>query len=103
MAWLILFFAGLFEIVMGVTLKYSDGFTKPVPTIITWIAGIISFTLLSFAMRSIPMGTAYAIWTGIGALGIVLYGMIYLDEPTNFIRIAALALIFISIIVLKLV
>jgi len=102
MAWIILLLAGLLEVVWTVGLKYTEGFTKIVPSIITVIAIIASMFLLSLAMRSIPMGTAYAIWTGIGAVGAVIMGIILFGESMAIMRLLSAALIVCGIIGLKL-
>ena len=87
MAWLLLFVAGFFEIVWAAALKYTDGFTRLGPSVATVVAMGISMVCMSFALREIPMGTAYAIWTGIGAAGTVILGMILFDEPRNAVRL----------------
>ena len=102
MAWVYLFIAGIFEIVWAIGLKYSQGFTRLYPALITIGGMIVSFYLLSLATKTLPMGTAYAVWTGIGALGTVLLGIILFHEPVNLIRISFLALILIGILGLKL-
>lgn len=102
MDWLALLVAGLFEVVWAVGLKYTEGYTKMVPSIITVAAMIISFALLSYSLRSIPIGTAYAVWSGIGICGTVLFGMFFLNESRDLLRIACIALILVSIVILKL-
>ena len=102
MAWTALLLAGILEVCWASGLKYSDGFTRPVPTIFTLITMAGSFWLLTFAMRSIPLGTAYAIWTGIGAVGAVIFGIIVLGEVLSFARIMSVGLILAGIIGLKL-
>ncbi|MCK2169322.1 quaternary ammonium compound efflux SMR transporter SugE [Thalassospira xiamenensis] len=102
MAWIALLLAGILEVCWAAGLKYSDGFTRPVPTIFTLITMAGSFWLLTVAMRSIPLGTAYAIWTGIGAVGAVIFGIIVLGEALNFARIMSIGLILAGIIGLKL-
>ncbi|OSQ27477.1 multidrug efflux SMR transporter [Thalassospira sp. MCCC 1A03138] len=92
MAWIALLLAGFLEVCWAAGLKYSDGFTRPVPTIFTLITMAGSFWLLTFAMRSIPLGTAYAIWTGIGAVGAVIFGIIVLGEALSFAGIIGLKL-----------
>jgi len=101
MNWLILFIAGLFEIVWAVGLKYTDGFTKPVPSILTIISMIISLGLLSYSVKHIPVGTAYAIWTGIGAVGTVIMGIILFQESKELIRLFFIFLIIVGIVGLK--
>lgn len=103
MAWVYLMAAGLFECVWAIGLKYTEGFSKPIPSIITVIAMAISFALLSNAMRTIPIGTAYAIWTGIGAIGVALIGIFFLGESKDTLRILCLLLILCGIVGLKLV
>jgi len=102
MAWVYLFLAGLFEIVWAVSLKNIDGLSKPLPIIVTIVGMAISFTFLSLALKNLPIGTAYAIWTGIGAVGVAIYGIIMLGESANLIRIICLILIVSGIIGLKL-
>ncbi len=102
MAWYYLFFAGLFEIAWAVGLKSTVGFSRLYPSLLTVSFMILSFYCLSYSLKDIPMGTAYAIWTGIGATGVALIGMLYLGEPTNILRILCIALIVIGIVGLKL-
>ena len=102
MAWLYLFSAGILEIVWAFTMKQSDGFTRPVPTAITIVTMIGSFALLSLAMRSLPLGTAYTIWTGIGAVGAFIVGVIVLSEALTPMRIAAATLIVSGLVMMKL-
>lgn len=102
MAWIYLVIAGLFEIVWAVGIKYTEGFSKPLPSIFTVAAMGISFMLLSLSLNKIPMGTAYAIWVGIGAVGVALFGIVFLGESSDPIRILCLALILSGIIGLKL-
>lgn len=102
MSWIILFIAGLLEVVWAIGLKYTHGFTRLTPSIITVSAMIISIVLLSWAMRSLPVGTAYAVWTGIGAVGAAIIGILLLGESASLARIASLALIVAGIIGLKL-
>ena len=102
MAWVYLFLAGLFEIVWAVSLKNIDGLSKPLPIIVTIVGMAISFTFLSLALKNLPIGTAYAIWTGLGAVGVAIYGIIMLGESANLIRIICLLLIVSGIIGLKL-
>ena len=100
-AWILLLFAGLFEIVWAFLMKASEGFTKPWPTIGTIGFMIVSFGLLSMAMKTLPLGTAYAIWTGIGAIGTVTCGIIFLGDPATFLRVACIGLILLGIVGLK--
>lgn len=102
MAWLVLVIAGLLEVVWAIGLKYTHGFTRLTPSIITVTAMIISFALLAWAMKTLPAGTAYAVWTGIGAVGAAIAGMILLGESASLARILSLALIVAGIIGLKL-
>jgi quaternary ammonium compound-resistance protein SugE len=101
-AWAALFAAGLLEIGWALGLKYSDGLTKPWPTAATAIAIVLSFALMALALRSLPFGTAYAVWTGIGAVGSILVGMLLYSEPTDPVRILCLTLIVVGMIGLKL-
>ncbi|MEW8522423.1 MAG: quaternary ammonium compound efflux SMR transporter SugE [Candidatus Thiodiazotropha endolucinida] len=103
MAWIYLVVAGLFECGWAIGLKYTEGFTKPVPSLLTISAMAISFWLLSVAMKTIPVGTAYAVWTGIGAVGVALLGMVMLGESRDFLRIVSLLLIVSGIVGLKLI
>lgn len=102
MAWFLLFLAGLFEIGWAVGLKYTDGFTRPMPTAFTIISMIISVVLLGLAVKTLPMGTAYAVWTGIGTVGTVLLGIWLLGDPATLVRVACIALIVTGIAGLKL-
>jgi quaternary ammonium compound-resistance protein SugE len=102
MHWTILFLAGLFEIVWAVGLKYTEGFTRLWPTIGTLAAMAISFALLAQAMKALPLGTAYAVWVGIGAVGTALVGIALLGEPANPGRLVSIALIVAGVIGLKL-
>lgn len=102
MSWIILFFAGLFEIGWAVGLKYTDGFTRPLPTGLTIAAMAISLGLLGLAMKELPLGTAYAIWTGVGAVGTVIAGIILFGESTSLFRLGSVLLICIGLAGLKL-
>ena len=102
MAWIILILAGLFEVGWAVGLKYTDGFTRPWPTLATVIAMAISVWLLGIAMKSLPLGTAYAVWVGVGTIGTVILGIILLNEPVNALRLISVGLILAGIIGLKL-
>ncbi|MCD9047001.1 MULTISPECIES: quaternary ammonium compound efflux SMR transporter SugE [unclassified Luteimonas] len=102
MHWTILFFAGLFEVVWAVGLKYTEGFTRLWPTVGTLAAMAISFGLLAQAMKALPLGTAYAVWVGIGAVGTALVGITLLGEPANPGRLISIALIVAGVIGLKL-
>lgn len=102
MAWVILVIAGLFEIGWAIGLKYTEGFTRLWPTIGTLFAMIISLWLLGIAMKSLPVGTAYAIWVGVGAVGTVLLGIVLFQEPANAGRLVSVALIISGLVGLKL-
>ncbi len=102
MAWIILVVAGLFEVGWAIGLKYTEGFTRLWPTIGTVLAMIISLWLLGIAMKSLPVGTAYSIWVGVGAVGTVILGIVLLGEPANVARLVSVALIIAGIIGLKL-
>jgi quaternary ammonium compound-resistance protein SugE len=101
MAWFILVIAGLFEVGWAIGLKYTDGFSKLWPTVGTVLAMIISIGLLGLAMKTLPVGTAYAIWVGVGAIGTVILGMILFGEPATPLRIGSLVLIVAGIVGLK--
>jgi quaternary ammonium compound-resistance protein SugE len=102
MAWVILIVAGLFEVAWAIGLKYSDGLTRTWPTVGTVLAMIISLWLLGIAMKSLPVGTAYSVWVGVGAVGTVILGIALLGEPANAGRLVSVALIIAGIIGLKL-
>ena len=102
MAWVILVVAGLFEVGWAIGLKYTEGFSRLWPTVWTALAMIISLWLLGLAMKSLPVGTAYSIWVGVGAVGTVILGIVLLDEPANASRLVSVALIVAGIIGLKL-
>ena len=102
MAWIFLLLAGLFEIVWAFLMKASDGFSRPWPTIGTIAFMIVSFGLLSMAMKTLPLGTAYVIWTGIGAVGAFIVGVIVLGEALTPMRIAAATLIVSGLVMMKL-
>jgi quaternary ammonium compound-resistance protein SugE len=101
MAWIWLTLAGLLEIVWAVGLKYTDGFTRILPSAITAAAMIASVYCLALAVRTIPIGTGYAVWTGIGAVGVAIFGMILFGEPKTLLRIGSIALIITGIVGLK--
>jgi quaternary ammonium compound-resistance protein SugE len=103
MAWSILVGAGLLEIVWATTLKHSDGFTRFWPSAIGLAAAIVSFVMLAIALKSLPVGTAYAVWVGIGAVGVAIVGILALGESASPLRLGCLALILIGIVGLKLV
>lgn len=102
MPWLYLFLAGLFEIAWAFGLKASEGFSRPLPTVLTLACMAVSFWLLALAMRSLPLGTSYAVWTGIGTIGAFVVGVIVFGESANALRIASVTLIVAGIIGLKL-
>jgi quaternary ammonium compound-resistance protein SugE len=102
MSWAILVAAGLLEVVWAVGLKYTEGFTRLWPTVTTVSAMLLSVWLLGIAMKSLPVGTAYAVWVGIGAIGTAIFGIILFAESANIGRLISLALIFAGIVGLKL-
>jgi quaternary ammonium compound-resistance protein SugE len=102
MAWFILVVAGLFEIGWAVGLKYADGFTKLWPTLATAAALVVSMALLAYSLRTLPLGTAYAVWTGIGSVGTAIVGIILFREPATVMRLACIGLIVAGIVGLKL-
>jgi quaternary ammonium compound-resistance protein SugE len=103
MPWLLLFIAGLFEVGWAIGLKYTEGFTRPLPTILTVASMVISVALLGMALKALPVGTAYAVWTGIGTVGTAILGMILFDDPATALRLACIGLIVAGILGLKLV
>ena len=103
MSWVYLFVAGLFEIGWAIGLKYTNGFTRLVPTVLTAISIAISLGLLGLALKTLPVGTAYAVWTGIGSVGTAILGVYLLDEPATALRLACIGLIVAGIIGLKIV
>ncbi|WP_457862520.1 quaternary ammonium compound efflux SMR transporter SugE [Pseudomonas aeruginosa] len=102
MSWIILFFAGLFEVGWTVGLKYTEGFSKPLPTVLTALAMLVSLGLLGLAMKHLPLGTAYAVWTGVGAVGTVIAGIVLFGESMALLRLASVALIVCGLVGLKL-
>ena len=102
MSWIILVIAGLFEIGWAIGLKYTEGFTRLWPTVGTVVSMAISVGLLGLAMRDLPVGTAYAVWTGIGAVGTVILGIVLMGDPSNAARLICVGLILAGIIGLKL-
>jgi quaternary ammonium compound-resistance protein SugE len=102
MAWLLLIVAGLCEIVWAIGLKYADGFTKLWPSVMTVVAMLVSIVLLGYAMKSLPVGTSYAVWVGIGAVGTAVMGIVLLGESASAGRLASLTLIVAGIVGLKL-
>lgn len=102
MPWLLLVLAGLFEVGWAIGLKYAEGFTKPLPTVLTIAAMVVSLGLLGLAMKSLPVGTSYAVWVGVGAVGTAALGIVLFGEPANAGRLVSLALILAGIVGLKL-
>jgi quaternary ammonium compound-resistance protein SugE len=102
MAWLLLFAAGTVEIVFALSLKYSQGFTKLVPSIVTMVSGCGSFYLLTLALKSLPIGTAYAVWTGMGAVGVAVVGIFLFKESADWVRLVSISFIVMGIVGLKL-
>jgi quaternary ammonium compound-resistance protein SugE len=102
MAWMILVLAGLFEIAWAIGLKYTDGYTRLWPTVGTIAAMIVSVALLGLAMKSLPVGTSYAVWVGVGAVGTAILGIVLFHEPTNLGRLVSLGLIVAGIVGLRL-
>ncbi len=103
MAWLYLFIAGLFEVGWAIGLKYTQGFTRLVPTVLTLASMAVSLGLLGLALKSLPVGTAYAVWTGIGTVGTAILGIVLLGEPATALRLSCIGLIVAGIVGLKLV
>ena len=103
MSWLLLLLAGLFEVAWAIGLKYTDGFSRPLPTLLALSAMAVSVLLLAMAVKQLPLGTAYAVWTGIGAVGTVLMGIWLFNEPATLARVLCLLLIIGGILGLKLI
>ena len=103
MSWLLLVAAGLLEVVWAIGLKYTEGFTRPGPSVVTAGAMIASIVLLGLAVRELPIGTGYAVWTGIGAGGVAIAGILLLGEPASVLRLGAIGLIVAGVVGLKLV
>lgn len=101
MAWLLLFFAGLFEVGWAIGLKYTDGFSRLGPTVLTVASMVASLWLLGLALKTLPIGTGYAVWTGIGTIGTALLGIVLFSEPATALRLACIALIVMGILGLK--
>ncbi len=102
MGWIALFVAGLLEVVWAYSMKLSDGFTRPVPSVVTIVTMVASFCLLAWSMRVLPLGTAYTIWTGIGAVGAFVVGATLLGEATSLLRVVAAVLIVSGLVMMKL-
>lgn len=102
MPWVVLILAGLFEVAWAIGLKYTVGFTRPIPTVLTVSAMLASLWLLGIAMKSLPVGTAYSVWVGVGAIGTVILGIALFGEPANAGRLVSVALIVAGIVGLKL-
>ncbi|EXE36449.1 multidrug efflux SMR transporter [Acinetobacter baumannii] len=101
MAWAILILAGVFEVIWAYSMKMSEGFTRLTPSIITVVFMILSVVLLSISMKTLPLGTAYTVWTGIGAIGSFLVGIFFLDEPIGAMRMIAAVLIVSGLVLMK--
>ena len=101
MAWILLFVAGLLEVLWAFTMKLSQGFTRPGASVVTLLAMVASFALLSVSMRTLPLGTAYTVWTGIGAVGAFIVGIVVLGEPMTIARVVAAVLIVAGLVLMK--
>ena len=101
MNWILLLIAGLFEIAWAIGLKYSEGFSKPIASVFTIVTMIISMALLSYSVKTLPVGTAYAVWTGIGAVGTAILGIFLFNESREFMRIFFIFLIIVGIVGLR--
>jgi len=101
MAWMMLLVAGIFEVVWAFAMKASQGFTRPLPTIVMLVAMLASFGLLTVAMRTIPLGTAYPVWTGIGAVGAFVVGVVMLGEQASALRVVAALLVVSGVVLMK--
>jgi quaternary ammonium compound-resistance protein SugE len=102
MAWLLLFSAGVIEIIFALSLKYNEGFTKLLPSIVTAVSAVGSFGLLMLALKTLPLGTAYAVWTGMGAVGVAILGIILFKESVDWYRLVSIAFVITGIVGLKL-
>lgn len=102
MGWLLLFTAGFSEIIFALSLKYNEGFSKLWPSVVTCVSGAGSFGLLMWALKTLPLGTAYAVWTGMGAVGVAILGIFLFKEPADWIRLSSIMMIVIGIVGLKL-
>ncbi|WP_111896038.1 DMT family transporter [Acinetobacter sp. MB5] len=101
MAWLVLIFAGLFEVIWAFAMKKSQGFSLLIPSVVTVIFMLLSFALLSFSMKSLPLGIAYTVWTGIGAVGSLIVGMVILQEPANALHMIAAIMIMSGLVLMR--
>ncbi len=101
MAWVVLFSAGFVEIIFALSLKYNEGFTRLWPSVITALSGIGSFGLLMWAIKTLPLGTAYAVWTGIGAVGVAILGIFLFKESMDWLRLVSIGLVIVGIMGLK--
>jgi quaternary ammonium compound-resistance protein SugE len=101
-AWIVLVLAGLLEIVWAFSMKQSQGFTRLGPSVVTFVAMVVSFALLSWSMRTLPLGTAYTVWTGIGAVGAFVVGIVVLGETASPLRVLAAGLIVTGLVLMKL-
>jgi len=101
LAWIVLVVAGVLEVVWAYYMKLSDGLSRPLPTVATFAAMFLSFGLLAYAMKSLPLGTSYMVWTGIGAVGAFLVGIVVLGEAVTLVRILAAALIVAGLVLMK--
>ena len=101
MAWIILLIAGLFEVGWAVGLKFTEGFSKPIPTVLTAVSLVLSMGLLGWSVKTLPLGTAYAVWTGVGAVGTAIVGVVLFKEPATAARLVCLGLIVAGILGLK--
>lgn len=102
MAWILLFSAGIAEIIFALSLKYNEGFTRLWPSVITAVSGLCSFYLLMLAIKTLPLGTAYAVWTGMGAVGVAVLGIVLFRESADVCRLMSISLVILGIIGLKL-
>ncbi len=102
MAWLLLFSAGFIEIIFALSLKYNEGFTKLLPSIVTAVSAVGSFGLLMLALKTLPLGTAYAVWTGMGAVGVAILGIILFKESVDWYRLVSITFVIAGIVGLKL-
>ncbi|MEZ5673486.1 MAG: multidrug efflux SMR transporter [Thiotrichaceae bacterium] len=102
MDWLLLMMSGVFEIIWSISMKYSDGLTRVVPSLITLAASICSFLLLAHALKTVPIGTAYAVWAGVGAVGTAIAGVLIFSEPIHLLRVISILLIVLGLVGLRL-